>query len=273
MAYIVVQGNDDVRFAADVTAQMVAGYYPDGPVNINAAGGFMQGMFLAAPTDTGYQLIITASDVDLDAKIEASITAGFKPLGPIQIFNSKYMITMVKGFSGAPTQPIASTDISDSTATGRALITAANAAAGRTTLGAAASGANSDVTSLTGLTTPLSAAQGGTGNATGLAATATALATSRTIALSGGATASGSFNGTANLTLATTLATPTGAVRGGALQAATIVALTDSSTGTSGGNTVAAVTDVATAANAIATLAAKVNAIIAAEKTSGTVAP
>lgn len=43
-----------------------------------------------------------------------------------------------------------------------------------------------------------------------------------------------------------------------------VVALTDSSTGTSGGNTIAAVSDVATAANAIATLAAKVNAIIAA---------
>jgi hypothetical protein len=42
--------------------------------------------------------------------------------------------------------------------------TAANA---RTNLGAAASGANSDITSLTGLTTPLSVAQGGTGSATG----------------------------------------------------------------------------------------------------------
>ena len=43
--------------------------------------------------------------------------------------------------------------------------TAANA---RTNLGAAASGANSDITSLTGLTTPLSVAQGGTGSATGV---------------------------------------------------------------------------------------------------------
>ena len=42
--------------------------------------------------------------------------------------------------------------------------TAANA---RTNLGAAASGANSDITSLTGLTAPLSVAQGGTGSATG----------------------------------------------------------------------------------------------------------
>lgn len=43
-------------------------------------------------------------------------------------------------------------------------------------------------------------------------------------------------------------------------------ALTDSSTGTSGGNTIGAVSDVATAANAIATIAAKVNELIALQK-------
>lgn len=41
-----------------------------------------------------------------------------------------------------------------------------------------------------------------------------------------------------------------------------IAELTDSSTGTSGGDTVGAVSDVATAANGIATLTAKVNALI-----------
>lgn len=49
-------------------------------------------------------------------------------------------------------------------------------------------------------------------------------------------------------------------------QVAALVSLTDSSAGTSGGNTIAAVSDVATAANAIATLAAKLNAVIAALK-------
>ncbi len=43
---------------------------------------------------------------------------------------------------------------------------ATNAATARTNLGAAASGANSDITSLSGLTTPLSIAQGGTNAAT-----------------------------------------------------------------------------------------------------------
>lgn len=68
-------------------------------------------------------------------------------------------------------------------------------------------GVNASITSLTGLTTPLSAAQGGTGNATGLAATATALATSRSISTTGDATWTVNFNGTANATAAITLAT------------------------------------------------------------------
>lgn len=51
------------------------------------------------------------------------------------------------------------------TATGIGIFTAASAAAARSALSAAALGANSDITSLTGLTTPLTAAQGGTGSA------------------------------------------------------------------------------------------------------------
>jgi hypothetical protein len=49
------------------------------------------------------------------------------------------------------------------TSVGIAVFTAASAAAARTAIGGAADGANSDITSLSGLTTPLSAAQGGTG--------------------------------------------------------------------------------------------------------------
>lgn len=48
--------------------------------------------------------------------------------------------------------------------TGKAVFKSANTATARTAVGAAASGANSDITSLTGLTTPLSVAQGGTGD-------------------------------------------------------------------------------------------------------------
>lgn len=61
-------------------------------------------------------------------------------------------------------------------------------------------GANSDITSLSGLTTPLSAAQGGTGNNTGNAATATILATPRTIQTNLASTTAVSFDGSTNVT-------------------------------------------------------------------------
>ena len=54
------------------------------------------------------------------------------------------------------------------TSVGTGVFKAVDAAAGRTALSAASTGANSDITSLTGLTTALSVAQGGTG-ATSLA--------------------------------------------------------------------------------------------------------
>jgi hypothetical protein len=60
---------------------------------------------------------------------------------------------------------------------------------------------------------------------------------------------------------------------GSVQQAATVAALTDSSGGTGGGNTIAVVTDNASAANAIATLAAKLNATLAALKAAGVMAP
>jgi hypothetical protein len=72
-------------------------------------------------------------------------------------------------FTGSGTAALA-----DFSAAGRALVDDADATAQRATLSAAKSGANSDITSLTGLTTPLSVLQGGTG-ATSNAATPYAL--------------------------------------------------------------------------------------------------
>lgn len=63
---------------------------------------------------------------------------------------------------------------------------------------------------------------------------------------------------------------PTIVSEGSPTPAAAVVVLTDNSTGTSAGNSIAAVTDVLTTANAVATLAAKLNAVIAAVNANGT---
>ncbi|HFT5239553.1 TPA: hypothetical protein ACGTP8_000286 [Yersinia enterocolitica] len=91
--------------------------------------------------------------------------------------------------------------------------------------------------------------------------------------------------------VAFTIPAPTASVRGGVLQQATITALTDSSGGTSGGNTVpvipaatAATTDATAASltstnaaltairNDVATLAARLNVLLASDKSAGIVA-
>lgn len=74
-------------------------------------------------------------------------------------------IAISDGGTGATTASGARINIGG-TATGIAVFTAASALAGRVALSAAASGANSDITSLSGLLTPLSFDQGGTGLAT-----------------------------------------------------------------------------------------------------------
>jgi len=87
---------------------------------------------------------------------------------------------------------------------------ASTAAGARTNLGAAASGSNSDITALSGLTTVLSAAQGGTGRSD---AKAVALVTGRTLTLTGDVSyVSPAFDGSANVTAAATLATVNGNV-------------------------------------------------------------
>lgn len=126
---------------------------------------------------------------------------------------------------------------------------------------------------------------------TGNALTAAQLATARAIALAGGATGTVNFDGSANVSITTTLATPTAVLRGGVLQQAAITALTDSSGGTSGGNTIpavsaatAAATDTSAASltstnaaitalkNDIATLAAKLNVALTEIKAAGVTA-
>jgi hypothetical protein len=73
-----------------------------------------------------------------------------------------FPLTVLQGGTGATTANGALVNLGG-TSVGRAVFTANTAADGRVAISAAASGANSDITSLSGLTTPLSAPQGGTG--------------------------------------------------------------------------------------------------------------
>jgi hypothetical protein len=72
-------------------------------------------------------------------------------------------VAILDGGTGATTAGGALINLGGTT-TGIGLFTAASTSLARTALAAAASGANSDITSLSGLTTPLSVAQGGTGS-------------------------------------------------------------------------------------------------------------
>lgn len=78
------------------------------------------------------------------------------------VSGSAGLVAIADGGTGANTATGALTNLGG-TSVGRNVFTATTAAAARSTLSAAASGANSDITSLTGLTTALSRAQGGTG--------------------------------------------------------------------------------------------------------------
>jgi hypothetical protein len=74
-------------------------------------------------------------------------------------------ITVAQGGTGATTASGARLNLGITTFAD-AIVTATSGATVRTTIGAAASGANGDITSLSGLTTALSVAQGGTGATT-----------------------------------------------------------------------------------------------------------
>jgi hypothetical protein len=71
-------------------------------------------------------------------------------------------IAISQGGTGATTAGTALVNLGG-TSLGIGVFTAVNAAVARASLGAAASGANADITSLSGLTTPISVLQGGTG--------------------------------------------------------------------------------------------------------------
>jgi hypothetical protein len=119
-------------------------------------------------------------------------------------------------------------------------------------------GANVDITSLGGLTTPLSISQGGTGNTTNNAASADKLTTARGISVNLAASSVVVFDGTQTITIGTTTnALPvtkggTGAVTAGAGWTALLTGRTVASARTDLGLGTAALKDVGIVANTVA---------------------
>lgn len=127
--------------ARDGTGAMDEVLSPDG---IGGAGG---GAVQSVAGRTGV-VVLAAADV-------SGLSAAAAAAAPVQ---------SVAGRSGAVA--LASTDLVDSTITGRSIVTAISGPAALGALGGATAGANSNITSLAGLTTPLAVAQGGTGLST-----------------------------------------------------------------------------------------------------------
>ena len=144
--------------ASRVTVTNAAGSITlSGPQDIDAA---------ASPTFTGMTLTgltgvlkghgasaITASDVVLTSEVSGVLPVANGGTGLSSVASGNIVYTSAANtFSAAAI-----------TAFGRSLIDDADAAASRATIGAAVSGANADITSLTGLTTALGVPYGGTG--------------------------------------------------------------------------------------------------------------
>jgi hypothetical protein len=90
-------------------------------------------------------------------------------------------VTVADGGTGATTASAARLNLGI-TLFADPIVTATTGASVRTTIGAAAAGANSDITSLSGLTTPLSVLQGGTGVTTSTGSSSNVLSNAPTLA-------------------------------------------------------------------------------------------
>ncbi len=127
--------------------------------------------FIAGLIALGISASALAQNVKISELPSAGVLTGSE-IGPWVQSGATVKVTanQVQTFSHIGTQPLDSdlTAIAalTTTTTGRDLLTSADAAAIRAKAGAAVLGANGDITSLTGLTTPLTIAQGGIGAAT-----------------------------------------------------------------------------------------------------------
>lgn len=146
-ALVYAAGTDSISCQAVAAGSIAPGSITNASVNASAA---------IAYSKLNLSNSIVAGDLTAGSVTAAKLASGAVDLSGTVVTNS---LPIAKGGTGATTAPLA-----------------------RAALGAAASGANSDITSLTGLTTALSATQGGTGSAS--YATGNLLYASSTTALS-----------------------------------------------------------------------------------------
>ena len=139
----------------------VASLSATSPVTVSAGTGAVNIAVTTIPITSGGTGATTAADARTNLGVPAATDV---VIGPASATNNA--LALFDGTTGKL--------IKDSTytitAAGAALIDDASASAQRTTLGAAASGANTDITSLGGLTTDIAVADGGTGAGTAGAA-------------------------------------------------------------------------------------------------------
>jgi hypothetical protein len=171
--------DDDVLAIVDVSANTtnkvrkstlasalagVASLSATSPVTVSAGTGAVNIAVTTIPITSGGTGATTAADARTNLGVPAPVDVSGLVTGPASATDSALAL-----FNGT-TGKIIKDSTYTITAAGAALIDDASASAQRTTLGAAASGANTDITSLGGLTTDIAVADGGTGAGTAGAA-------------------------------------------------------------------------------------------------------
>ena len=212
-------GSGDVTGPASATDNAVARFdattgklLQNSTVTVSDAGAVTAGAITASSLALTTDLAIADGGTGASSASAARTALGVDPAGTdnstnVTLAGTPDYIT-ISGQTITRGAVVLTTDISGTLPIANGGTNATSASAARVALGAAASGANSDITSLTGLTTDLTVAQGGTGagtftangllvgNGTG-AVTATAVGTSGQILTSNGSGSAPTFQAAA----------------------------------------------------------------------------